>query len=876
MSSDTFDYSQPSHDHSVPADAYPSEKLMARTLAPIHELEVAEEGDEVHVLHAWERTDIPHKSFIDLQWDQLIKHLADATVSPEGRLLAMALRPMESRDAIARRMIEVMEGQQLISQDDLPPLRGLSDIRKAVAYAQRGGKLIAEDLYAIARNCDVASRASRYYRQRREVAPYLAQVADTLDGCDELRQVLNHAVEAGGRLSDKASPDLGRLRRAVQSHHDRIRTRVDQLLRADDMEHHLQDEFFTMREDRYVLPVRVSSKNTVGGVVHGYSSSGQTAFVEPDDLVQLNNQLRWAQIELQEEEDRILQKLSGMVAQHASVLRQSMDILAYLDLTFAASTLGHRLGATIPALTDGELELKRARHPLLWLKFARTVNGQPVNETVPNDIRLDADKRVLVISGPNTGGKTVLTKTLGLCTLMARCGLTLPVDEGSKLPLYRTLYTDIGDEQSIEHDLSTFSGHLTNINTFIGKADHTSLVLLDELFAGTDPIQGAALASALMQELANCGATTVVTTHLESLKTLALQKEAYANASMGFDLELLAPTYRVTYGLPGGSYAVRIAARLGFPGSIIERAKQVLEGQEHQSVEEILSTLEDKRAEMDREQRKLEHARQEADATKLKFKRKYDGLLAREKEMVHKQTRELKRDLDAARELIRDQIAQLQKKGDYATREFTQKDLEKTREGLTHMEKTLERAADFTRPVKTGPQGLAPIKRQDLSEGMEVYAAPFKRQGTVISYDEGSLEAQVQLGGLKVKVKVADLYFPNELARRQHVSGRKTSGGSGSGGPKQEDGLRLLPQTSDNTVDLRGMRVDEALEKVELFLDAVYAADLGGAYIIHGHGTGALKRAVRGFLPSSSYVQEHRRGERGEGGDGVTVAYLKG
>ena len=865
----------------VPADAFPLAQLKQLTLAPLHEVEADEEDEQA--LYPWERTDIPQKSFTDLQWDQLIKQLADLTVSPEGRLLAMAMRPMESKGAIQRRMIEIMEGQQLIGKDEHPPLRGLSDIRKAVAYAERGGKLVAEDLYAIARNCDVASRTSRYYRQRSEVAPYLAEAASELDACDDLRQTLNHAVEPGGRLSDHASPDLDRLRRAVQSHHDRIRTRVDQLLKSEEMEHHLQDEFFTVREDRYVLPVRVSSKTTVGGIVHGYSSSGQTAFIEPDDLIQLNNQLRWAQIELQEEEDRILYRLSGMVAKRAEALRQSMDILAYLDVVFAGSQLGHKIGGTIPELTDDELNLKRARHPLLWIKFARTINGEDVNDTVPNDVQLEDEAQVMIVSGPNTGGKTVLLKTLGLCSLMARCGLTLPVDEGSKIPLFRTIYTDIGDEQSIEQDLSTFSGHLKNINTFIKKTDHTSLVLLDELFTGTDPIQGAALAVALLEELTTRGATTVVTTHLESLKTLAFQKGAYANASMGFDLDTLAPTYRVIYGLPGSSYAVRIAQRLGFPQEIIQRAKDVLDGQDHQSVEEILATLEDKRIEMDKEQRRLDHLRNEAEAKKDKYQRKYDGLLAREKDLVHKETRRLKGELDAAKALIKEQIAALQRKGDFATKEFNQQELEKLRDDLSGVEKTIEKAADYTRPPEPGPKGLARIKRKDLSEGMEVYAQPYKRKGVVVEYEEDALEAMVQVGALKMRIPVTDLYFTSESARRDHVRGggksnnrsrqRSNSGGGSHAEAHAEAGL--LPQTSDNTVDLRGMRVDEALEKVELFLDAVYGANLGGAYIIHGHGTGALKRAVRGWLPTSNYVKEFRRGERGEGGDGVTVAFLK-
>ena len=525
MSTRTYDDLATSSDEApssaLPHDVYPLSKLMDLTLKPLRVVldhDDAPDG-EVADLYPWERTTIRQKTFEDLQWSQLVEHLAQGAVSPEGFLLAKSIGPLPNRAAIARRMAEVAEAQVLLRDDDAPPLRGLSDIRKAIAYASRGGSLVAEDLWAIARNCDVASRAARYFLQRQARAPYVGDVAVALDACDELRQTLNHAVEPGGRLSDHASPDLGNLRRAVQHTHDRIRTKVDLMLKDDALEEHLQDDFFKMREDRYVIPVRVASKRTVGGIVHGYSSSGQTAYVEPEELIELNNKLRWAQIELKAEEDRILARLSQMVARFGTTLSRSMDILAYLDLVMACALLGNALDAKVPELTEEELDLKRSRHPLLWLKFARTIVGEEVNETVPNDVRIDRDKRVLVVSGPNTGGKTVLLKTLGLCALMARCGMTIPADEESKIPIFSSIFTDIGDEQSIERDLSTFSGHLTNINTFIEESGPKTLVLLDELFTGTDPLQGAALAVALLEELAARGATTVVTTHLESLKT---------------------------------------------------------------------------------------------------------------------------------------------------------------------------------------------------------------------------------------------------------------------------------------------------------------------------------------------------------------------
>ena len=686
---------------------------------------------------------------------------------------------------------------------------------------------------------------------------------------------------------------MGRLRRSVQNNHDRVRSRIGQLLSADKVEDHLQDDYYTLREDRYVLPVRSGSRSSVPGIVHGYSSSGQTAFIEPSEMIELNNQLRWAEIALKEEEDRVLARLTEQVARVAPSLERSSDVLAYLDLVCAMGRLGRLLGGTVPEITDGAIALKRARHPNLWLRFASVdADGQPVNETVPNDLVLDEKRQVLVVSGPNTGGKTVLLKTLGLCSIMARCGMTLPVDEGSQLPLFRAIYTDIGDEQSIERDLSTFSGHLTNINTFVDRVDGSALVLLDELFTGTDPMQGAALAVALLEDLTNHGARTVVTTHLESLKTLAFQKEVYANASMGFELETLSPTYQVTYGLPGSSYAIRIASRLGFPQRVLGRASKVLEGEEHQTIEEILAALEDKRAEMEGEQRRLRHERDEAERLKRRFQQKYDKLLEREKEMVHAQTRKLKAQLDEAQTLIRTRIADLQRadspdnRASKQSKASQQRALERARDELNEQtSNTIERARGYTRQTSTGPKGLARVPSDELEVGMTVYAHPFKRMGVVISYSVGDAEAQVQIGALKAKVAVKELYFKNESERRDHERGGSNQEGRssrrGGRGGRQESIVRedsgpvLLPQTGQNTADLRGMRVDEAIEKVELFLDSVYAANQDGAYIIHGHGSGALKRAVRGYLPGSRYVDDFRPGERGEGGDGVTVAFLK-
>ncbi len=810
---------------------------------------------------------MPVKTLRDLQWEQLLSLAADQAQTPEGVEVLRALSAPATKEAVEERLQEVGEVMELLETDSPPPLGGLRDLRRALRHVEMEGVLGAEELSAVARTCDVAARTHRYFQSRRQVLPRLSRYGAEVDDCNELRRALSHAIEPGGQLSDDASPDLRRLRRAVQNQHDRLRTKVDQLRRSDRFEHALQDDYVTIREERYVLPVRSGARGHVSGILHGTSSSGQTAFIEPTELIEANNQLKWAQVELQEEIERILRRLSRLVASHAETLRRNGEILTYLDVVVAKARFGRKLKATIPTLTEDTLELKRARHPLLEQK----------TEAVPNDIALSEPRKVLVISGPNTGGKTVSLKTAGLCALMARFGLPIPAEQGSSVPYFEAFYTDIGDEQSIERDLSTFSGHVTNIRGFLERCGPGSLVLLDELFVGTDPLQGAALAVGLLEELADRGATTVVTTHLEGLKTLAYRSDAFANASMGFDLESLSPTYQMTLGVPGSSFAVRIAHRLGLQESILNRAEEILEGQEHHGVDQVLEGLEDQVRELESEKARLETARRQAEKRSEKFHRKYRALLDKDRASIFEETRTLRKELREARETIREQLKTLRKEKTVEAGDMSQADLQAMQERLREAEGSVAKAREKTRPPQATKSGLVAVAPDELEVGMVVYVGSFKRQGEVRLVDEDAGQVQGQIGDLKVTVGFDDVYHGDEEKRRAHATGKAHQGsGSGNGGASREAGeAMLLPQTSENSVDLRGMRVDEALEKVDLFLDQAYLQDLGGVYLIHGHGTGALKRAVRGHLPQSRYVDRFRRGERGEGGDGVTIAFLR-
>lgn len=816
---------------------------------------VTEELFLVTLATAREAAEFVAKTAADLEWDQVRQHVLTHVLTDEGMDLVQGLGPVSRAELAEARFAQVAQYQAILEGAEEAPLRGARSVRRAVEYARREGILSGEDLDAIGRTCDVVSRVRRFFKHRVDTAPTLWAVASGLDPVQEIRETLQHAIEPGGRLTDHASPDLRRLRRDVQNQTERIKARVEKLLRSEELEGQLQDDYFTMREERYVLPVRVSAKRQVDGIIHGYSQTGQTAYIEPQELIELNNQLRWTQNEVEQEERRILARLSGLVAEYGAQLIANSDTIAYLDLTHALGCFARDTRATVPRLGNA-IDLRAARHPLLYLKLKKAGGV-----TVPNDIRLDEGRTILIVSGPNTGGKTVLLKTLGITALMVQSGVPIACAEGSAFPFLKTVFTDIGDEQSIERDLSTFSGHLVNINGFLPQCGEGSLVVLDELFAGTDPQQGTVLAVALLEEFARRGTRTLISTHLEGMKTLALEDERFVNASMGFDVAAMQPTYELMLGVPGSSYALRIADRLGFPAELVARAADLLEGEGKLSVDEVLSRLEDQAADLRKEQRRYEQLRNEAEKAKKRADDRYHELRRQEKELLHEESRALKKRLDDAKNTLRDYLKALSSEDT-----VTRRGVDEVRNKLQHVEKVVEEVRDATRVVAADDSGLVPVALDEVEDGMNVYVASFRRAGAVDGKPKNG-EVAVRMGVMRVSVKIGELYYPNEQARRRHRSGKEVPAPAPSGPP-------VIVQTPDNTVDLRGERVDEALERLELFLDAAYLRGEGVTYVIHGHGTGALKRAVRDWLAGSQYVLEYKRAEREEGGDGVTLAFL--
>ena len=819
--------------------------------------------------------DLPPKSLDDLQWRGLLERLSRHCASDQGQAIATQLPPLQHRESVERRLCEVEEVQRLISTDQAPPVRGLSPIGRFLHHVERGGVLDGEYLLEVASCARVAGEAKTYFRSRAHVAPLLAQVGDDLISTPELVNMIEKAFDPSGKLADHASPDLGALRRRVANYNDRLRRRVDGYLKSSDFQTFLQDDFYTLREDRYVLPIRAGEKGNVPGIVHGTSGSGQTIYIEPTELVEMNNELRLAQMEVQEEERRILARLSRMVAQHAGTLMANVDLLTYLDVTSAMGRVAIDLGANRPALSsEGAVDLREVRHPMLTYKSQES--DKPF-EVIANDIILgDTEKdgkrqRVLVISGPNTGGKTVTLKTLGLCSLMARAGLLLPARPGCVIPMFKGIFTDIGDEQSIERDLSTFSGHVTNITSFLARVDGESLVLLDELFTGTDPAQGAALATALLEYLGNRGAMVAVTTHLEGVKTLALKSTMFVNAAVGFNIDTLSPTYRLSMGLPGSSYAIRIARRLGLADTILTRAQELSEGLGQAEIETILQQLEKTQDRLDRELARARNSRQDARKLEQRLERELDKLRREQRAWVDEEVQAALDELNTARDAVRDVVKVLQSADNPDT--ITHDDVQASQKALDALEEKVGRHKDRRQREKVA-QGRRQVRTEELQVGDKVFVLPFKRAGSVLELQNDGKVA-VQIGSIRTSIGLDDIYVSPEGPERAAEQSATAKRPYGAGAAEQEGGVVVLPpQSPSNTVDLRGLRADESIERLELFLDAAYHADEPGVYVIHGHGTGALKRAVRAFLPSSRYVRSYRPGQQGEGGDGVTVAHL--
>ncbi len=753
-----------------------------------------------------------------LDWPELLARLAERAQSARGAEACGKLELCTTIDEARERAADLAELVTLLRAGEQLPGIGFPEIEAHLDAAEKGAPLGAEELRQVASFCDTAQGVRRFFGRVRSQddtrAPRLSSVAAQLGAHDELMVRARETFSSTGELRDDASPDLGRLRRERDGLAIRARDEAERLLQGETFAPFLQDQFVTLREDRFVLPVRASFKSMGLGIVHDTSRTGETVFIEPSSMVEMNNRLKIAEIEIRRESRRILEELAAEVASSAGQLREDRELLTRLDVLAAKARLAQAYdGVAVEIVEEDVLELPGLRHPLLALRKERDI--------VANDLSLGGGgtNKVLVISGPNAGGKTVLLKSAGLAALLARAGMQVPAAPGSRVGFFHQVLADIGDQQSVLGDLSTFSAHLANLAAIIAAAGQARgerlLVLCDELMAGTHPEQGAALARATLETLADAPGLVITTTHYDSLKALTESDGRFRNAGMEYDLERLRPTFRLKDGVPGRSYALDIAARMGLPETVLARAKELVGGSSL-GLEEVLRSLETREEALTRAGAAMEQAKEELDQARRELqdragdqKAAAEALTRRERELAVK-SREA---IDAAVREARDAIAEIVREA---------------------------------RRARTIP--AAEVARQQLDRAAQAATATLP---TAPPVDVEKLRAA--------------------LANRALGTSRPARRASATPPPAP------VMQARANTVDVRGMRADEALDELGAFLDRMV---LGGAadqvFVIHGHGTGALRKVIREYLATSPYVERFRPGVTGEGGDGVSVVALKG
>lgn len=799
--------------------------------------------------------------------------------TPLGALEVNALAPLSSLEEARTRIEAIRQVRSLLARQEPPPVEGAQDVRAALSLGEKGVMLEGPALRAIADTMRSGSILRRHLLGHEREAPLLYGMAASISDLGRVAEEVHRSFDPDGQLADSASLELGPLRRRVRSLRDGIREQISVILGSPEMQPFLQESYFTIRADRYVLPIKASFKNEVKGIVHDASGSGQTVFIEPSAIVDLGNRLKIAQSEQTEEEHRILSRLTARVVREADAIAEMMRVLGYVDFLTAAARLGEDLeAAPVVPLAEPCFDLIAARHPLLVLQSlapppatAPRAEGAPAvspprRTVIANDLGLHEGQRVLVLTGPNTGGKTVAMKTVGLLALMVRAGLHLPCSARSRIGWFERIEVAIGDQQSIASNLSTFAAHIKMIQETLARADARSLVLIDEIAADTDPTQGQALAQAILEQLADSGAHTVVTTHFERLKAVPFVDRRFRNAGVGFDAERMRPTYRVTLDLPQGSSGLAIARALGLSAAVVERA-EALSGEGSGALERLMADLQARTA-------ALEAARLEAARAEQAAQRERERLLAleakleEERQQVRREGRDaLLTEIEATRGEVRRIIGALQSAADHQSAREAMRLATETQAALARVGEAEEEKQRATAPPQPGEYG--PLA--EVHVGDWVHVKPLGKDADVVAI-EGK-DAQVAVGSLRMRVPVAELFAakgrrpktaarPGEAKRlRKELSEAQRKGPVG--GPRVVEEL-----------DLRGHAIDESLDRLDAFLDHHYGTPTTHVRIVHGHGTGALRSAIRAHLKDSGYVRTLRPGDEHEGGDGATVVEL--
>jgi DNA mismatch repair protein MutS2 len=770
--------------------------------------------------------------------DQLIEHAASSL----GIEKLKRLVPSTDFEEVVKLQAETDEASTVLRIKGNVPLSGIHDIRAHIKRSVIGGVLSSHELIQVASTIHASRQMKRFIEdiaEERTEIPILLEQVERIIILASLEESIRYAIDESGEVLDSASDLLRTLRHQLRSNEARVREKLESMIRSSNAAKMLSDSIVTIRNDRFVIPVKQEYRGHYGGIIHDQSSSGQTLFIEPQVIVQLNNQLQDIRVKEQLEIERILAELSAKIAEFESELQVIVEVLANLDFIFAKARYGRKMKASMPLMNnEGRIALYKARHPLI-----------PIDEVVANDILLGRDYTTIVITGPNTGGKTVTLKTLGLCSLMAQSGLQVPAYDGSELAVFDAIYADIGDEQSIEQSLSTFSSHMVNIVDILKKVDFNSLVLFDELGAGTDPQEGAALAISILDEVHNRGARVIATTHYPELKAYGYNREGVLNASVEFDVETLSPTYKLLLGVPGRSNAFEISKRLGLSDTVIQAARSHVSEDTNQ-IDKMIASLESskRQAEIEQEEardylRQAEKLHQDMQKQMIEFYENKDSMLEKAAQQAGDILEEAKSE---AEKIIRDlRKMRIEKHADIKEHE------------LIDAKRRLEAATPEIK--KSAKQINNKTKKHTFTPGDEVKVLTFGQKGTLLE-KVSDKEWQVQIGILKMKVKEKDLEYistpkPVETRPMAIVQGRDAD-------------VKL-------ELDLRGERYEAALLRVEKYIDDALLSNYPRVSIIHGKGTGALRQGVQEYLRNHRSVKKIRFGEAGEGGSGVTVVEFK-
>ena len=787
-----------------------------------------------------------------LEYHKIIEKLTEYAASEPGKRLCRELEPSSDFEEIVQAQAETADAVARVRQKGSVSFAGISDIGSSLKRLEIGSSLSIHELLAVSSLLTCAARAKNYGRRQESELPddSLDEMFRALEPLTNVNNEITRCIISEEEVADDASPGLRHVRRQMKITGDRVHTQLNAILNSSRTM--LQDPVITMRDGRYCLPVKAEYKSSFQGMVHDQSATGSTLFIEPMAIIKLNNELRELEIREQKEIEMVLAALSMELVPYVETILINLKLLTKLDFIFARAALARHYNCSMPKFNkNGYIHIKDGRHPLLDPK-----------KVVPINVYLGKDFDLLIVTGPNTGGKTVSLKTVGLFTLMGQSGLQIPAFDGSELAVFDEVFADIGDEQSIEQSLSTFSAHMTNIVKILEKADSHSLCLFDELGAGTDPTEGAALAIAVLSFLHNMNCRTMATTHYSELKVYALTTPGVENACCEFDVETLRPTYRLLIGIPGKSNAFAISQKLGLPDFIIQDAKSRLE-EGDEAFEDLLASLEESRVTIEKEREEIASYKSEISRLKSRLEQKEERFDERKDKLIRNANEEAQRILREAKETADQTIRQINK---LAQSSGVGKELEaertKLREKLDKVDKNLSLKNE------KGPKKTISPKKLKIGDGVKVLT--MNLNGTVSSLPNAKGDLYVQMGILRSLVNIKDLELLNEPAISGPGMDLMKKNNTGSGKIKMSKSFSVSPE-----VNLIGMTVDEAIPVLDKYLDDAYLAHLPKVRVVHGRGTGALKAGVHKHLKKLKYVKEFRLGDFGEGDTGVTIVTFK-